>query len=316
MPEILPVTLITTALNEAKSIPSFYQSLSEGSALPAEWVICDGGSTDDTVSILRNISRREIEIHIILEPGANIAQGRNKAIQMARFEVLAVTDFGCLVDQHWLHRITVPLLTDPSVDAVSGGYRIEGRTYFEHAVVASSIPISQLDPARFLPSSRSFAVRKNIIISVGGYPEHLSFAGEDTALCLALKRARARFVTMFNAQVVWLPRKTLSAFLLQHYLYGVGDGEMRQQHHAYLRITVKCLTGISILLLGMQYPLVRILFFVMPVAYYIYLRPKYEWSTVNRNISIIAFMLVALKELFLLCGFIKGNISGGKRLGS
>ena len=83
----IPVSLILTTLNEAAAIPLFLDGVRNGSVLPAEVVVCDGGSTDDTVALLRR-AELDLPLRVLEEKGASIARGRNIAIAAASCDVV------------------------------------------------------------------------------------------------------------------------------------------------------------------------------------------------------------------------------------
>jgi len=84
------VSVVSTVLNEAGSLPRLLDSLAAQTQPPDEVVVCDGGSTDGTLPLLEAESR--LSLRVVRRPGANISQGRNAAIEAATGEVIAVTD--------------------------------------------------------------------------------------------------------------------------------------------------------------------------------------------------------------------------------
>src|SRR5688572_13587948 len=85
-----------------------------------ELVVVDGGSTDDTVARLRAHAELDRRVRVVEAPGANIAQGRNRAIAAATSDVILVTDAGVVLPSDWIQRLARPLLDRPEIDAVGG----------------------------------------------------------------------------------------------------------------------------------------------------------------------------------------------------
>ncbi len=311
----LPVSLILTTLNEEAGIPLFFQGVRASTVRPAEIVICDGGSTDGTVEAIRR-EAGTLPVTLVIEAGANIARGRNAAIAKATQHVLAITDAGCRIEPLWLDLLTEPLLTDPSVDAVGGGYALEGDTWVQRCTEASTLPLDAQDPENFLPSSRSFAVRREAILRAGGYPEALTFAGEDTALCLKMRELGMRFVTRWNAVVHWETRRTLKAFLWQYYLYGLGDGEARSLGWRYRRITVKWGGMLLLLVASIFLPWLLIPAGLAVAAYFVHLYKTFRWSRLPLTRSLGGFLFVLLKEAAMFTGYIAGRFISPNRLAS
>ena len=305
----IPVSLILTTRNEAGNAAMFFDGVRAGSVMPAEIVICDGGSTDGTMEAFRR-EAGDLPVTIFSAPGATIAQGRNRAIAHARYDILAVTDAGCVIDPFWLERITEDLLRDPDVDAVGGGYTLMGNRPVQRLTAAASLPLEAGDPESFLPSSRSFAVRKTALQAAGGYPEDLTFAGEDTALVLRMKHLGQRFVTRWDALVHWYTRPTLRAFLRQHYFYGLGDGEARSHAAQYRRIAVKWSTLPLLIAAGFFEPLLWLLIPLGILAYFLYLAPKYGWHRMSLPLALGGFSFIALKELSMFAGYLAGRLRG------
>lgn len=309
---MVPVSLILTTRNEAAQILLFLDGIRAQSVQPAEIIVCDGGSTDHTVSMLRE-SGRDLPLHVIEEPGANIARGRNRAIREATHNVLAITDAGCALEPDWLERITAPLLASPDIDAVGGGYTLTGGNRVQRWTRAASLSVEMQDPDDFLPSSRSFAVRRAAIERAGLYPEQLTFAGEDTALVLRMKEQGARFVTCWEARVHWEVRPTLRAFLRQHFLYGLGDGEARSNGGRYLRTLVKWGSIASVFALALLSPW---LLLAVPVLLWLNARrlcPIYGWRSHPPGERLGGYLFVALKEWSLFAGYLAGRLRSSRR---
>lgn len=220
----MPVTLIATVRNEEKTIRALLDSIAAQTRLPDEIIICDGGSADQTLTILRGASE-SLPILLIEQPGANISAGRNAAIRAARHGIIAVTDAGVRLEPEWLARIVGPLEAEPDLQVVSGFFHSDPSTPFEVALGAATLPeLREIDPARFLPSSRSVAFRREAYDAVGGYPEWLDFC-EDLILDFNLKARFGRFGFAPDAVAHFRPRETLGAFFRQYYQYARGDGK-------------------------------------------------------------------------------------------
>ena len=116
---------------------------------PDEIVIVDGGSRDDTVAIIRSYEDR-LPLRLLVEAGCNISQGRNRAIQAARGDIIAVTDAGVVLGHDWLERITEPLRRDAALNVVGGFFAADARTAFEIALGAATLPLaSEIDGEDF-----------------------------------------------------------------------------------------------------------------------------------------------------------------------
>lgn len=229
------VSLVATVLNEAATLPALLQSIDAQTRQPDEMVVVDGGSADRTLAILEDWARSRAAARVVYSPEANIAQGRNLAIASSRGDIIAVTDAGVVLDPHWLERLAGALESDSCADVASGFFVPDWATRFERAMAATVLPtLDDVDPGRFLPSSRSVAFRRSAWEAVGGYPEWLDYC-EDVVFDLALRRDGLCFVWVPDAVVRYRPPGSLGAFFRQYFRYARGDGKAdlwRRRHAA------------------------------------------------------------------------------------
>lgn len=260
----LAVSVIATVYNERNSIDGLLDSLMAQSRQPDEVVFCDGGSTDGTVEHLRT---RLVEwengpaFKVLVEAGANISRGRNLAIGAAAGPIIAATDAGVRLDREWLAELIAPwqqAMDDGDdlhrVPAVAGFFVPDVEGVFQTAMAATVLPLEEdIDPARFLPSSRSVAFLKETWRAAGEYPEWLDYC-EDLIFDLRVnelseggrkqtvkpgrnhsaQRGKSGFVWQPSARVYFRPREDLGAFWRQYYLYARGDGkaDLWRKRHA------------------------------------------------------------------------------------
>jgi glycosyltransferase involved in cell wall biosynthesis len=219
----VPVSVILTVLNEAEAVRGALESLCVQTRRPDEVVICDGGSRDQTLAALGEYESR-LPLTIVSVPGSNISQGRNTAIRASTGDILAVTDAGVRCRPDWLERLAAPF-ADPHIMAVAGFFRSAPQTALETAMGATVLPEARdVNPATYLPSSRSVAFRREAWEVAGGYPEWLDYS-EDVVFDLALRRKFGLFIFVPEAVVDFRPRGSLSALVRQYYQYARGDGK-------------------------------------------------------------------------------------------
>ncbi len=218
------ITVIATVLNEGQSIRRLLDSLAAQTRQPDEVLIVDGGSHDDTVATIEAYADR-LPLRVEVKPGANISEGRNAAVMLARGDIIASTDAGVRLDPGWLAHIVAPLEANPEMQVVSGFFVPDPHTPFEIAMGAVVLPrADEINPATFLPSSRSVAFRRAAFMAIGGYPEWLDYC-EDLVFDFRLKDKFAPFGWAPEALAHFRPRPNLHAFYLQYYRYARGDGK-------------------------------------------------------------------------------------------
>ncbi len=222
----LKVTVIATVLNEEASVGDLIDSLAAQTRPPDEVIITDGGSTDGTVERIRTVAGDRLKLQVLELPGSNISEGRNAAVGHATGTVIAVTDAGVRLKPTWLEQLTTPFEKRPGrIDVVSGFFEPDPRTVFEVAMGATVLPTrDEINPARFLPSSRSVAFTREAWRKAGGYPEWLDYC-EDVVFDLALRRTGCVFAWAPEAVALFRPRRSLRVFWTQYFRYARGDGK-------------------------------------------------------------------------------------------
>jgi cellulose synthase/poly-beta-1,6-N-acetylglucosamine synthase-like glycosyltransferase len=121
----------------------------------------------------------------------------------------------------------------------AGFFRVDPHSVFEAALGATTLPLVQdVNPATFLPSSRSVAVRRSAIEQAGGYPEWLDYC-EDLIFDLRLQATQPSFAFVPQAVAHFQPRPSLRSFYKQYYRYARGDGkaDLWRKRHAIRYLT-------------------------------------------------------------------------------
>lgn len=86
-----------------------------------EWVIADGGSTDQTVKIIKDWQKKYPFIKLVEIPHCpSPGYARNKALEIARGEFLFFTDADCAPSKDWIKEMLKHFKNDPKIAAVGG----------------------------------------------------------------------------------------------------------------------------------------------------------------------------------------------------
>ena len=231
----MKVSLITTLYNEANNILRFLESYKKQTRYADEFIIVDGGSKDETITILKDFIEKNsvLNIRLIIDKTCSkefssgpIAKGRNIAIENAQFDIIAVTDAGCLLKPYWLEEITKPFQKD-EIDVVAGWYEANITNDFQKIYAELFMPnLQNLNIEQFLPSSRSIAFKKECWKKVKHYPIE-SLTAEDTLFDVNLKKKGCRFYFASKALVLWdCPANYFEAVDKAEY-YAKGDGKYK-----------------------------------------------------------------------------------------
>ena len=276
------VSLIATTYNEKKQASEWLKSTLQQSVLPDEIVIVDGGSTDGTFELLNSFAEKSaVPLLVISEKGANIARGRNIAIQNARYDVIAVTDCGCRIKDTWLENLMAPFILEPRTQVVSGWYRAvdsQGRELPYKGWPA----LGEIDPQAFVPSSRSLAFTKDAWRQAGGYPEWLTLTGEDTYFALELKRFCTHWAFVPSAVVDWIGPLSWAEFWKKAYTWSTGNGVIGYNAWLYrltARRLVMGLLGIAAVYFLLGYAITKLF----------HLSPIFSWAGSLLGLGVLLF---------------------------
>lgn len=247
----MKVSFITTVYNEKNTIGSLLDSLAKQTQLPDEIIIVDGGSTDETTTVISNFQTQNsnINVKLIIKKG-NRSVGRNEAISHVTGSIIAISDAGCILDKNWLKNIVKPF-NDTAVDVVAGFYKGQAKTAFEKALIPYVLVMpDKVDPEKFLPATRSMAIRKSVWTEMGGFDEKLSH-NEDYAFAKKLKSKNKKITFCKDAIVSWKPRNRIKESFWMFYRFAYGDAESGLLRPKVVLIFLRYL--LFLLLLGVSF---------------------------------------------------------------
>lgn len=310
------ISICITVFNEERTIGSLLDSLINQSRRASEIVVVDGGSTDKTLEIINHYQKRFGVIKLLKEKCTR-SKGRNLGIEIAKNNIIAITDAGCVADRDWLKNISAPFATG-KVDISAGFYRMIGNSRFQRAESLFLGVTPRRFNVSFLPSTRSMAFRKNAWETIGGFPEGRENSAEDTdfnykAVKLGLKYARVK-----SAIVEWGMPETLTGFFkkINDYAkwdvrYGIwwhpSQGFASHNIKASLVIT-RYLLGLTLIILSFKsntLPYLLILIF----TYFIWALRKVFVEFGDWRTAIWGPVLQITSDLAVMSGFISGIIA-------
>lgn len=313
----MKTTIVITLFNEEKTIARLLDSLQVQTKKPDEIVIVDGGSDDKTVEIIRHYQKKNKRIKLLVEKCSR-AKGRNIGIDIARNEIIAVTDGGCVAHKKWLERITGPF-ANKEVDIVAGFYKMVGKSAFQKALSSYLGVLPSHFDTKFLPSTRSIAFTKELWLKVGGFPERLADTAEDTVFNYKVVQSGANIARVKNAVVEWGIAETLREAFNKLFLYAKGDAKSKIWWHPTKKLSshnikilfvfARYMVGLAGVIMAIRSPL---LWFVIVPGLFLYV----FWSFRKVYIELENFkaggwgiILQFTSDFAVMTGFLVGMIA-------
>jgi cellulose synthase/poly-beta-1,6-N-acetylglucosamine synthase-like glycosyltransferase len=232
-----PISVVVTVRDDREGLEPLLSGLAEQSRVPDEVILVDGGSERDSLARLEEWRQQvDFPVRVVVEPGTNIAAGRNLGIGLAAHEWIAVTDAGCRPEPGWLAALHDAMQKS---DIVAGVFLTDARTPLERILAVTHYPsLEEVDqpPAMVRLShrvfgrrfearhagGRSMGIHRRAWQEAGGFPE-TQYAGEDLALSAAVIRHGFSATLAPAARVWWRPPSTWRANAVMFFTYCRGD---------------------------------------------------------------------------------------------
>jgi glycosyltransferase involved in cell wall biosynthesis len=264
-PASLKVAVVITVFNEQDNILELVTALRSQTFKPAEVVIVDGGSTDQTHSLLRRESKIWPILKIFRVPG-NRSVGRNYGVAHSSAPIIAFTDAGCTPHPDWLEQL-VAAFSDSITLVVSGYYEGQATNDFQKALIPYVLVMpDKAGKTEFFPSTRSMALRRSVWNNSGGFDVRFNH-NEDYVYAHWLKKMGYKFVFAPKAIVSWHPRKNLSQAAWMFLRFAVGDMQSRIFRPKVRLILLRYLLFAYLVMFAIQSPSLFYLVFAAVFAY-------------------------------------------------
>jgi O-antigen biosynthesis protein len=229
------LSVVVCAYNEERLITECLDSLTRLDYPNLEVLLCDDGSEDETLSIMRRYPFRVLAL-----PHGGLSRARNAGIAAATGDIVAFLDADAHCHPEWPYHLALSM-EDEGVVATGGpNLPVADAGFVERAVAASpGSPVEVLvtdDRAEHVPGC-NMAFRKEAIEAVGCFNEVYVSAGDDVDVCWKLMDAGGQIAFSAAAQVRHHRRSTVKAYLKQQRGYGRSERMVSARHpHRFNRL--------------------------------------------------------------------------------
>lgn len=202
-------SIITPSFNQGKFIERTIQSVLQQEG-DIEYIVIDGGSTDETLSILKSYASN---LHYISEKDHGQAHAVNKGLQISSGDVIGWLNSDDIYYSDTLKKIADFFARHPDIDVVYGGaYHIDANDQILETYPTRPWDLNYLMQECYLSQPAVFW-RRSLISTVGLLDEQLHFCMDyEYWLRLGLKGARFVYLTEILAGSRLYPQtKTMSS---------------------------------------------------------------------------------------------------------
>ena len=222
------VSVVVCAFNEEDTIEECLSSL-QGVDYPGfEVIVCDDGSTDDTLELAREFAFTVLEL-----PHGGLSEARNAGLAAATGEIVAYLDADAKCHPDWLYYLALSLEDDEIV--ATGGPNLP---FPDGDLVERAVALSPGSPAEVLLSFNraehvpgcNMAFRREALEAVGGFDPAFQAAGDDVDVCWKLLDRGEQIGFAPAAQVLHRRRSTVSSYLRQQRGYGRAERMLSGPH--------------------------------------------------------------------------------------
>jgi glycosyltransferase involved in cell wall biosynthesis len=291
---ILPVSVVLTTYNDANSIQIFLKNICEQCVSPEEILIVDGGSSDDTVNLVRRFNKKSNSNIIIINDGQrrNISEGLNEGIKRSKNEWVLIMGTGNDYEYNFIKKLW-------DAKKLSSNH-----IFYSNVLGQETTKFSRLFNLYFLngnkefdwgPSNHGVLLHKDIFRSHGLFWEGFHYAGEDTEFFNRLHDAKVECEYVKSAVLYWETPKNTAEFQKKMQVNTIAEWQIQSARKIILKICgfLIAMLLFLILLLSSAYSLVLVLFLVLIV------------STKKKTLNITAITLGIMTKYILVWHYIR-----------
>ena len=178
----MKISIITVTYNSVKTLKSTIDSILNQSHTDYEYIIVDGASKDNTVSIIKEYEPLfKGKLKWISEPDKGLYEAMNKGIQMATGDVIGILNSDdYFTSNHILQQVSDAFEQNNNVDAVYGDIHFVNPDNLEKCVRYYSSKVFKRSLMRlgFMPAHPSFYIRTACFEKYGLYKTDYKIAAD------------------------------------------------------------------------------------------------------------------------------------------
>jgi glycosyltransferase involved in cell wall biosynthesis len=262
-PPSVKISVVVPLYNHREFIGEAIASIFRQTVAPAEVIVVDDGSTDDSADVMRRLCERHPEIVFWSQPNQGAHQALNAAIHRATGEFIAILNSDDVYAPRRLESCAAAMMADAGTAAVATHVRFIGpdgeqitNAWYQQALTVldqtGDLPLA-LANANLLVSTSNYFIRRSVFREVGyfsplRYTHDLDFALRLLASGKALRllpealldyRLHGRNTIAEDAARVDIERAAVMSSYLKHVWRNPGDRVELEERMARLAETLE-----------------------------------------------------------------------------
>ncbi|MBR1279660.1 glycosyltransferase family 2 protein [Bradyrhizobium sp. AUGA SZCCT0283] len=239
MPSEPSVTIIVPTLNEEKYIRQAVASLiPAGDEMDYELIVLDGGSTDRTPLIIKQMNALNPRIRLEINPARYQSAAVNRGAKIAKPDsgIIIRADSHAEYPTHFVAGLAREL-RERDVASVVVPMRTRGKGFLQRGIAAAQN--SRLGNggalhrtakgSRYVDHGHHAAFERKTFLAIGGYDESFTH-NEDAELDIRLRNSGARIWLCSELAISYFPRNSLGALARQYFNHGSGRARTMFKH--------------------------------------------------------------------------------------
>lgn len=194
------LSIVVPAYNEEKYLGTCLTAILKEVARTTEAIeiiVIDNASTDGTAAVAAQYPG----VRVVPEPKKGLTRARQRGLLSATADLIAYVDADTIMPEDWIKKSLGAFDNNPRIVCLSGPYqyydapllvRVATWIYWRALAIPMYLAIG------YMAVGGNFVIRKEAMLSVGGFDESIAFYGEDTDLARRLhKVGTVRFSPSF-----------------------------------------------------------------------------------------------------------------------